>query len=212
MAKWNKGIDNDIYNAWTKYRAEGFGAKNLLGYTEFETRVKKYAKQKNTSIIDASVAIKDKWSDKAIKSRVIHGYHYDVRKDAKILDKYGNFTVAARKMYNEAIEADDIDFVNAMLDIKRRKEERTLKSLKASSLYNVIKSYNGKKMAQIALMLANAGYTFEMAAASIGCSVADIQNPNNWNGAIFYFNNKAYEFRFSYNDSGEINTSTFIIR
>ena len=212
MAKWNKGIDNDIYNAWTKYRAEGFGARNLLGYTEFETRVKKYAKQKNTSITDASVAIKDKWSDKAIKSRVIHGYHYDVRKDAKILDKYGNFTVAARKMYEEAIDADDIDFVNAMLDIKRRKEERTLKSLKASSLYNVIKSYNGKKMAQIALMLANAGYTFEMAAASIGCSVADIQNPNNWNGAIFYFNNKAYEFRFSYNDSGEINTSTFIIR
>lgn len=209
MAKWNKGINNDIYNAWTKYRAEGFGARNLLGYTEFETKVKKYAKQKNTSIIDASVAIKDKWTDKAIKSRVIHGYHYDVRKDAKVLDKYGNFTVAARKMYEEAIDADDIDFVNAMLDIKRRKEERTLKSLKASALYN---SYTNKKMAQIALMLANAGYTFEMAAASIGCSVADIQNPNNWNGAIFYFNNKAYEFRFSYNDSGEINTSTFIIR
>ena len=138
MAKWNKGIDNDIYNAWTRYRAEGFGARNLLGYTEFETRVKKYTKQKNTSIADASIAIKDKWSDKAIKSRVIHGYHYDVRKDAKVLDKYGNFTVAARKMYEEAIDADDIDFVNAMLDIKKRKEERTLKSLKASSLYNVI--------------------------------------------------------------------------
>ena len=110
-------------------------------------------------------------------------------------------------------DADDIDFVNAMLNIKKRKEERTLKSLKASALYNeVYKLYNDKKMAQVALMLANAGYTFDMAAASIGCSVADIKNPNNWNGAIFYFNNKAYEFRFSYNDSGEINTSTFIIR
>ena len=64
-------------------------------------------------------------------------------------------------------------------------------------------------MGRVGLMLANAGYTFEAAAAAIGVSVADIKNPNNWNGAIFMLNGMQWEFIFEYDGSGYINTSHF---
>ena len=209
MAKWNKGIDNDIYNAWTKYRAEGFGARNLLGYTEFETRVKKYAKQNNTSITDASVAIKDKWTDKAVTNRNVYGYHYDKRKDAMLVDKNGNYTTAAYKLFEEIKRDGKYELWNELQELKEAKINKSIKSIRASMLY---RSFDNNKMGRVGLMLANAGYRFEMAAASIGVSVTDIKNPNNWNGAIFMLNGMQWEFIFEYDGSGYINTSHFKIK
>lgn len=209
MAKWNKGIDNDIYNAWNRYITDSFGVKKRLGYTEFETRVKKYAKQKNTSIADASIAIKDKWTDKAITSRNIHGYYYDIRKDVKLLDRYGNYTPAAYKLLDELKRTDNYKLISELQAMKENRINKKIKSVTASMLFN---SFEGNKMGRVALMLANAGYTFEQAAATIGVSVTDIKNPNNWNGAIFMLNGMQWEFIFEYDGSGYINTSHFKIK